>query len=85
MRGEIPHQASIFSYVDLEARIPKQHPIRKIQRVVDKALAEIKPELDEMHSTVGRPIHSSETTNLHAIIAYNIYNSLRTEAYGALE
>ncbi len=41
MRGEIDPQASMFSYVDLESRIPQDHPIRKVRKIVDKALEEI--------------------------------------------
>ena len=37
MRGETDLQCSMFSYVDLESRIAKGHPIRKIRRIV-KAL-----------------------------------------------
>ena len=55
MRGEISPQPSFFSYVDLESRIPEQHPIRKIRKVVDKALEDIQWCFDDMYSTVGRP------------------------------
>ena len=55
MRGEIDPQASMFSYVDLESRIPKDHPIRKIRDIVDTALQQIEPWFDDMYATVGRP------------------------------
>lgn len=55
MRGEIDPQPSMFSYVDLESRIPKDHPIRKIRRIVDVALAELEPAFEEMYSDRGRP------------------------------
>ncbi len=55
MRGEIDPQASMFSYVDLESRIPKGHPIRKIRGIVDEALAELEPAFEEMYSDRGRP------------------------------
>ena len=38
MRGSESQQGSMFSYVDLEARIPKSHPLRRIRSLVDKAL-----------------------------------------------
>ena len=40
MRGEMDRQPEMFSYVDLESRIPSKHPIRKIRRIVDEALAD---------------------------------------------
>lgn len=45
----------MFSYIDLECRIPKQHPIRKIRRIVDEALAELEPAFEQMYSERGRP------------------------------
>ena len=39
MRGADETSGSLFSYVDLEARIPARHPLRQIRRVVNDALA----------------------------------------------
>ena len=55
MRGEMDAQPEMFSYVDLEARIPSQHPIRRIRRIVDAALIELEPAFAEMYSDRGRP------------------------------
>ncbi len=55
MRGEVDPQPTMFSYVDLESRIPKHHPIRKIRRIVDKALPELEGALQQMYSDRGRP------------------------------
>ncbi len=55
MRGEANPQAEMFSYVDLEARIPAKHPIRKIRRIVDEALKELEPAFEKMYSDKGRP------------------------------
>ena len=55
MRGEIDLQPEMFSYVDLEPRIPSMHPIRKIRRIVDEALTELEPAFDEMYSDLGQP------------------------------
>lgn len=55
MRGELNPQSQMFSYIDLESRIPKQHPIRQIRRIVDQALAELEPAFDQMYSSMGRP------------------------------
>ncbi len=55
MRGELDRQPEMFSYVDLESRIPSNHPIRKIRRIVDEALVELEPAFAEMYSERGRP------------------------------
>jgi len=55
MRGKIDAQAEMFSYVDLESRIPSQHPIRKIRGIVDEALIELEPAFAQMYSDRGRP------------------------------
>ena len=39
MRGTDEASGSLFSYVDLEARIPARHPLRKIRQVVKGSAA----------------------------------------------
>ena len=41
MRGGEVRSGSLFSYVDLEARVPRSHPSRTIRAVVDAALARL--------------------------------------------
>lgn len=55
MRGESSSQGSLFSYVDLESRIPEHHPIRKVRGIVDQALNELEPTFDAMYASGGRP------------------------------
>ncbi|KJS05881.1 MAG: transposase, partial [Gammaproteobacteria bacterium BRH_c0] len=55
MRGEVTLQTSMFSYVDLESRIPTHHPIRQMRKVIDKALLQLEPFFDGMYSQTGRP------------------------------
>ena len=38
MRGDDQNQQVMFSYVSPEVRIPKDHPLRPIQVMVDNAL-----------------------------------------------
>jgi hypothetical protein len=40
MRGEDQQQA-VFSYISPEARVPKDHPLRPIRAMVDKALDDL--------------------------------------------
>ena len=55
MRGKSTDQQAIFSYVSLEDRIPRRHPLRDIRKIVDKALAELSPTFDAMYAQAGRP------------------------------
>jgi len=55
MRGADVKQGSVFSYVSLEARVPKSHPLRRIREMVDAALVELSPEFETLYSKVGRP------------------------------
>ncbi|TFL15903.1 IS5/IS1182 family transposase, partial [Jannaschia formosa] len=41
MRGTDRTTGSLFSYVELEERIPGGHPLRTIRRVVNDALASL--------------------------------------------
>ncbi len=53
MRGVDARQGSAFSYVSLEARVPKRHPLRRIREMVDAALVELSPECEGLYSKVG--------------------------------
>ncbi len=55
MRGESDSQVNMFSYVNLESRIPNNHPIRKIRSIIDKALNDIDRQLGQMYAQDGRP------------------------------
>ena len=55
MRGADEASGSLFSYVDLEARIPAGHPLRAIRQVVNKALASLDAAFDELYTDFGRP------------------------------
>ena len=41
MRGVDTRQEGMFSYVSPESRIPKDHPLRPIRAMTDRALAEL--------------------------------------------
>ena len=44
MRGSDKQTGSLFSYVNLEERVPARHPLRKIKGVVDAALVSLDAE-----------------------------------------
>ena len=55
MRGRDKTSGSLFSYVDLEERIPPRHPLRKIRQVVNDALASLDAEFEVLYTDFGRP------------------------------
>lgn len=55
MRGADEASGSLFSYVDLEARIPARHPLRKIRQVVNEALSSLDAEFAALYTDFGRP------------------------------
>lgn len=55
MRGTDKTSGSLFSYVDLEERIPAHHPLRKIRQVVNDALASLDAEFEALYTDFGRP------------------------------
>lgn len=55
MRGSDKVTGSLFSYVDLEERIPARHPLRKIRAVVNDAMRALDAECDRLYTGEGRP------------------------------
>ena len=54
MRGTDEASGSLFSYVDLVARIPARHPLRKIRRVVNEALTRLDDDFEALYTDFGR-------------------------------
>ena len=55
MRGMDEGSGSLFSYVDLEARIPARHPLRKFRQLLNEALASLYSEFEALYTDFGRP------------------------------
>ncbi|MBI3953969.1 MAG: IS5 family transposase [Chloroflexi bacterium] len=45
----------MLAFVDLEGRVPLDHPLRTIKALADRALAELSRDFDGMYADVGRP------------------------------
>jgi len=67
----------MFSYVDLEQRVPQDHPIRKIRRVVDKALKSLNEDFDELYAERGRNSIAPEMLLRAQLL--QIFYSIRSE------
>ena len=70
MRGTDERNGSLFSYVDLEERVPATHPLRKVRAIVNAALA-------KLFSADGRPSIPPERLLRAALI--QILFSIRSE------
>ena len=55
MRGRDDRSEGFFSYVRLEERIPKDHPLRPIRALADEALASLNQRFEGLYSAMGRP------------------------------
>jgi transposase len=55
MRGGEVRSGSLFSYVHLEARVPRPHPLRTIRAIVDASLARLDADFAAIYAPIGRP------------------------------
>jgi transposase len=77
MRGSDAISGAMFSYVDAEARVPKDHPLRTIRGVINAALVDLWPEFERLYSRLGRPSIPPERL-LWALLLQAFY-SVRSE------
>ena len=56
MRGRPNPQRSMLAIVDLEERVPQDHPLQRIKAVADAALERLSPTFDPMYARVGRAL-----------------------------
>lgn len=54
MRGLDERSGSLFSYVDLEERVPAKHPLRVIKAIVDDVLLSLDAEFGRLYESTGR-------------------------------
>ncbi len=55
MRGSDERSGSLFSYVDLEARVRPDHPLRKIREIINAALSDLSTAFAGLYTDFGRP------------------------------
>jgi len=77
MRGADSRSGELFSYVDLEQRVPTSHPLRVIRDIVNEALGSLSGDFAELYSGMGRPSISPEML-LRAMLLQAFY-SVRSE------
>src|SRR6202521_6289639 len=55
MRGEVEEPEAIFSYITPAQRVPQDHPLRGIRKVVDAALEKMSLRFQRLYARTGRP------------------------------
>jgi transposase len=77
MRGREKKQATMFSTISPEGRVPKDHPLRQIRGIADEALKALSPTFGRMYAKIGRPSIPPERL-LKALVLIALY-SVRSE------
>ena len=55
MRGEERQQRSMLMVLNLEQRVPKEHPLRRIKQLSEAVLQQLSPTFARMYSATGQP------------------------------
>ena len=77
MRGSDTRTGELFSYVDLEDRVPAKHPLRVIRRIVNDVLIALDAEFEKIYAATGRPSIAPERL-LRALLLQAFY-TIRSE------
>ena len=77
MRGDHEQQAGMYSYISPEQRVPADHPLRPMRKMIDEVCKELSPRFDKLYSRVGRPSIAPERL-LRALLLQVLY-SVRSE------
>ena len=77
MRGSDMRTGELFSYVDIEDRVPSHHPLRLIRRIVNDVLAALDGEFANLYAAEGRPSIAPERL-LRALLLQAFY-TIRSE------
>jgi len=77
MRGEDQTSGTLFSYIDLEDRVPSNHPLRMIREIVNDVLVSLSSDFEAMYARMGRPSIPPEQL-LRALLLQAFY-TIRSE------
>jgi transposase len=77
MRGSDERSGSLFSYVDLEARVRGDHPLRVIREIANAALSDLSKAFTALYTDFGRPSIAPEKL-LRAMLLQAFYG-IRSE------
>src|ERR1700687_4504159 len=77
MRGRFADQGGMFSYISPEARVPPNHPLRRIRALVRDVLSELNRSLEKLYASEGRP--SIPPEQLLSALLLQVFYGIRSE------
>src|SRR5471032_2872448 len=77
MRGAFADQGGLFSYISPEARVPANHPLRKIRALVRDVLSELNRSLGRLYASEGRL--SIPPEQLLSALLLQVFYGIRSE------
>jgi transposase len=77
MRGKFEDQGGLFSYISPEARVPKDHPLRKVRELVRDVLGDLNRTFGRLYSSEGRP--SIPPEQLLSALLLQVFYGIRSE------
>ena len=77
MRGVFSDQGRLFSYISPEARVPANHPLRKIRKLVRDVLGELNRSLTRLYASESRP--SIPPEQLMSVLLLQVFYGIRSE------
>lgn len=77
MRGRFQDQGGLFSYIQPEARIPADHPLREVRDLVREVLKALSRSFGKLYSREGRP--SIPPEQLLSALLLQVFYGIRSE------
>jgi transposase len=77
MRGAFVDQGRLFSYISPEARVPPNHPLRKVRELVRDVLGALNRSLSKLYASEGRP--SIPPEQLLSALLLQVFYGIRSE------
>src|SRR5215470_20431573 len=77
MRGNDEICGRLFSYIDLEKRVRRDHPLRVIRQIANTALKSLSGEFQKLYSPIGR--ESIPPERLMRALLLQAFYSIRSE------
>ncbi|QDM15517.1 IS5 family transposase [Tardiphaga sp. vice352] len=77
MRGTFEDQGGLFSYISPDARVPQNHPLRKVRALVRDVLGEMSRSFSSLYAKEGRP--SIPPEQLLSALLLQVFYGIRSE------